>query len=110
MKALRQPSRADVTVLEAGARDLVVGYADETVRDAVVRLLRHDIGRLPIVRREDPRVLVGYFSRTHVMAARLRWYRSEHTKGRGWAVRRLRSPRAPVLRTRGDGPGLGPPS
>lgn len=108
MKALRQPSGAGATVLDAGARDLVVAYADETVRDAVVRLLRHDVGRLPVVRREDPCVLVGYLGRTHVMAARLRWYRSEHTRGRGWAV--LRPSATPRTLRRSDGPGLGRPS
>lgn len=94
MKALRLPVRVDATVLEVGARDLVVAYADETVRDAVVRLLRHDIGRLPVVSREDPRVLVGYLGRAHVMSARLRWYRSEHTKEGGWGAWRPREAQA----------------
>lgn len=93
MKALRQPSRADATVLEAGARDLVVAYPDETVRDAVVRLLRHDVGRQPVVSRDGRRALVGYLGRAHVMAARLRWYRSEHTRERGRGAPRPRDAR-----------------
>jgi CIC family chloride channel protein len=97
MKALRQPSRADATVLEAGARDPAVAYPDETVRDAVVKLLRLDIGRLPVVSRDDPRKLVGYLGRAHVMSARLRWYRSEHTKDGGWGALRARGERAGVV-------------
>jgi CBS domain-containing protein len=84
MKILRESPRADATVLDAGGRDLVVTYPDETVREAVVKLLRHGIGRLPVVRREDPQALVGYLGRANVMSARLSWYRSEHTKQRCW--------------------------
>jgi chloride channel protein, CIC family len=86
MKVLRENPGADATVLEAGERDLVITHPDETVREAVVKLLRHGIGRLPVVRRDDPRALVGYLGRANVMSARLRWYHSEHTKDRGWAT------------------------
>ncbi len=86
MKVLRQNPEAEATVLDAGERTLVVTYPDETVREAVVKLLRHGIGRLPVVRRDDPRVLVGYLGRASVMSARLTWYRSEHTKDRGWST------------------------
>jgi CBS domain-containing protein len=86
MNVLRRNPAAEATVLDAGERTLVVTYPDETVREAVVKLLRHGIGRLPVVRRDDPRALVGYLGRANVMSARLRWYHSEHTKDRGWST------------------------
>jgi H+/Cl- antiporter ClcA len=80
MRVLRERPRGDVSVLDAGARDLVVAHPDDTVRDAVVKLLRHGIGRLPVVDRDDPRRLLGYLGRGHVIAARRPWYRSEHER------------------------------
>jgi CIC family chloride channel protein len=97
MKVLRRGAPGDTTVLEAGERELVVAYPDETVRDAVVKMLRHGIGRLPVVSRDDPRRLVGYLGRANVMAARWSWYRSEHTRARGWAAGT-----APAARRGGD--------
>src|SRR5512138_2764162 len=85
MKVLRQNPEAEATVLDAGERRLVVTYPDETVREAVVKLLRHGIGRLPVGRRDDSRALVGYLGRASVMSARLAWYRAEHTQERGWS-------------------------
>ncbi len=74
---------ASRTVLEAGSKRLVVGYPDELVRDAVRRMLENDIGRLPIVSRDDPRKLVGYLGRSGVMAAHVRMLEEEHVRERG---------------------------
>jgi H+/Cl- antiporter ClcA/CBS domain-containing protein len=71
------------TVLEVGSRDLVVGYPDELLRDAVARMLGRDVGRLPIVARDDPRRLVGYLGRAGIMRARLRLYEEENLRERG---------------------------
>ncbi|ROO25486.1 chloride channel protein [Salinisphaera orenii] len=52
--------------------DVVRAYPDETVREAVRRMLYHDIGRLPVVSRADDRKLVGYIDRAAVIAAHRR--------------------------------------
>lgn len=83
MRSLRERPTGDVTVLEAGERVLIVAHPDETVREALVKMLRRDVGRLPVVRPEDPRQLVGYLGRAQVMSARMGWYRSEHARARG---------------------------
>jgi len=57
--------------------DVVRAYPDETVREAVRRMLYHDIGRLPIVSREDDRKLVGYIDRAAVIAAHRRGMRED---------------------------------
>ncbi len=85
MRALRERPAGDVSVLEAGEQTLIVAHPDETVREALVKMLRRDVGRLPVVRREDPRHLVGYLGRAQIMSARMQWYRSEHARDRGFA-------------------------
>jgi len=61
-----------LTVLEAGQSELVVTYADETLHDAIGKLLRHNIGRLPVVDRASPKKVVGYLGRAGILAARQR--------------------------------------
>ena len=61
--------------------------ATETLAEAVGRMLHYDIGRLPVVSRDDPRKLVGYLGRAGVMAARLRRHQEEHVREPGWLGR-----------------------
>jgi H+/Cl- antiporter ClcA len=84
MKALRRGDGGAQTVLEVGERQLVVAHEDETVREALVKMLRHGIGRLPVVARDDPRRVVGYLGRAGVLSARMGWFRAEHARSRGW--------------------------
>jgi hypothetical protein len=50
-------------------------------------MLRHNIGRLPVVDRSDPRKALGYLGRSGVMAARLRRFNDEHVREPGWFAR-----------------------
>jgi chloride channel protein, CIC family len=72
------------TVLEAGSRHLIVTYPDEILHDAVTRMVHHDIGRLPVVRRDNPRLILGYLGRSSIMTARLRRHEEEHHREAGW--------------------------
>ena len=83
MRAAEKADQKPLTVLEAGTSDPIVVYPDELLSEAVERMLRHDIGRLPVVSREDPRHLVGYLGRSGVMAARVRLYEEENLRERG---------------------------
>ncbi len=74
------------TVLEAGARELIVAYPDESVRQAVVKMLEHDVGRLPVVSRENPQRLVGYLARSGVLQARVRRFRDEHVREKVYSI------------------------
>jgi len=73
----------NTTVLDAGSRSLVVTYPDELLHDAVTKMLRNNIGRLPVVSRKDARQLIGYLGRSSVMAARLRRLEEEHVREQG---------------------------
>ena len=72
------------TVGEAGTRNLIVAFPDEILHEAVTRMVRHDIGRLPVVRRDNPLMIVGYLGRASVMTARLRRHEEEHHREPGW--------------------------
>jgi H+/Cl- antiporter ClcA len=84
LRALDQDPEGVLTVLEAGSKDLVVAFPDELISEASDKMLRNDIGRLPVVERADPRKLAGYLGRNGVMAARLRRLHEEHVREPGW--------------------------
>jgi H+/Cl- antiporter ClcA len=82
--ALGTPSSAGLTLLDAGTSALVVAYPDETVHDAVARMLAHGVGRLPVVTRADPATLAGYLSRTNLLSIRLKTHWQENEREDGW--------------------------
>jgi H+/Cl- antiporter ClcA/CBS domain-containing protein len=83
VRALEQlPENA--TVLEAGTHNLIIAYPDEILHEAVTRMVRNDIGRLPVVERKNPHKLLGYLGRASVMTARLRRLEEEHDREVGW--------------------------
>ena len=82
LRALEKDS--SVTVLDAASRDVVVTYPDETLHDAVAKMLRYNVGRLPVVDRKGDRHVVGYLGRPGIMAARLRRLDEEHVREPGW--------------------------
>ncbi len=84
LRILELEGGREKTVLEAGTRSLVVCFPDETVFDALTRMLRSNIGRLPVVSREDPHRMVGYIGRTSVIAAWGRHVDEESVRERGW--------------------------
>jgi CBS domain-containing protein len=69
--------------LEAGKTDLIVAHADEPLHDAIARMLQNDVGRLPVVDRNNPRRAVGYLGRASILAARSRHLEEEETRERG---------------------------
>jgi len=84
LRALDKDSTGAMTVQEAGKTHLVVTYPDELVSEAAAKLLRFDIGRLPVVDRADERKVVGYLGRAAILAARLRRFHDEHVREPGW--------------------------
>ena len=84
LRALEQAPTGELTVLQAGRRELIVTYPDEPVQTAVAKMLRNEVGRLPVVSRADPTKLVGYLGRTGIMEARLRGLEEEDLRERSW--------------------------
>ena len=88
VRALAHKSAEGMTVLEAGSQNLFVTYRDEILQDAVARMVRNDIGRLPVVSRTDQYEPLGYLGRASIMTARLRRLEEEHDRHPGWLSRR----------------------
>ncbi len=80
------------TVLEAGNDALIVAYPDESVHEAINRMLYYNVGRLPVVDRADPQRLVGYLGRSSVMQARSQRHVEEHIREPGWINRLTTAP------------------
>ena len=58
-----------VTVGDACSRDLLTAFPDETLDVALRRMSTRDIGRLPVVAREDPRRVLGVIGRVDLVRA-----------------------------------------
>ena len=84
LRSLEQDPAGSMTVLEAGRRDVVVTYPNEMLHEASAKMLRHKIGRLPVVDRGNPRKIVGYIGRQGIMEARVRRLEEEHVREIGW--------------------------
>lgn len=82
LQALARDPRGESTVLDAGTTALIVSYPDETLGAAVSKMLQNDIGRLPVVDRDDPKKLLGYIGRAGVLAARNRAVQEEGVRER----------------------------
>jgi CBS domain-containing protein len=87
VRALEEVGNSSMTVAEAGSRDVIVTYPDETLHDAITKLLRHDIGRLAVVERTSPRKVVGYLGRASILSALQRYHREENVRERGAKIR-----------------------
>ena len=84
LRALDENAAGAISVLEAGSRDLVVSYPNESLSEAAAKMLSRNVGRLPVVDRIDPEKILGYLGRHGIMAARLRRFEEEHVRERGW--------------------------
>jgi CIC family chloride channel protein len=83
LRALREDKSGEMTVAEAGHADLVVTFPDEPLRAALTKMLSRNIGRLPVVERDDPARAVGYLGRAAILAARMRFHDEEHCREKG---------------------------
>jgi CBS domain-containing protein len=84
LRALEHDPLGKMTVLEAGSSPPIVAYPDELAFDALLRMLQNNIGRLPVVSRENPRVLVGFLNRPSILSAWTRHMEEEGVREHGW--------------------------
>ncbi len=93
LRALEADPKGKASVLEAGSRDLVVAYPDESASDALFRMLKNDIGRLPVVSRENSKEMVGYLNRSSILGAWTRQMEEEGVREHGWVKKWRADPR-----------------
>jgi CBS domain-containing protein len=83
LKALKQDPTGQKLLVDAGSSRPVVAFADEPLNDSINRMLKNNIGRLPVVDRTNPRKVVGYIGRSNIMAARSRRLEEEELREGG---------------------------
>ena len=75
-------------LFEVASATPITAFPDEDLHDVVTRMHQHDIGRLPVVSRDDARKIVGYLGRAAILSARrLRW-QDEHQREPGWLTKK----------------------
>jgi CBS domain-containing protein len=68
-RELQYDLEPDQTLRNVLRRPPIVVYDDCSVREATEHMLRHDVGRLPVVRRDKTKKLVGILTRSDILAA-----------------------------------------
>jgi len=84
LRSLEKDPSGGESVMAAGGRPLIVAYPDELAHTALLRLLRNDVGRLPVVARGDETKLVGYLNRSSFLGAWKREMEEEGLREHGW--------------------------
>jgi H+/Cl- antiporter ClcA/CBS domain-containing protein len=98
LRSLREDATGGRTALEAGRTDLVVTYPDEPIHDALTKMLKRDIGRLPVVDRAFEWRLLGYLGRADILEARSRHLMEEELREQG-PLLKVRNPNGEVRNT-----------
>lgn len=83
VRALQQPGSDELTVADAASTNLAVAFSDEPLHVALTKMLDRNVGRLPVVERNDPTTAIGYLGRAAILSARLRLHEEEHVRQRG---------------------------
>ncbi len=77
-RALRE-GKQDKPVSEVATHDVVVAFPEESLNDALRKLALRDVGRLPVVDREDRKKLLGLVTRKNILSAYNRALLHRHT-------------------------------
>ena len=85
VRALRKKQPAEMTVAEAGSLDLTVAFPDEPLHTALTKMLNRNVGRLPVVERNNQSKVVGYLGRAAILSARMKIHEEENILQKGWA-------------------------
>ena len=98
MRALARPDAAELTVQMAGSSKLTVTHPDELAEQAVAKMARLEVGRLPVVDRRQPTRFVGYLGRTGIVKAWQLLLQEEEMREAGWLTAHGRLLRMQVRR------------
>ena len=75
------------TVKDIATSDVLIAYPDESVAEAMLRMLDADIGRLPVIERGDGGKIIGYLSRGNIIEAHLQRLHDEMDVEAGWLTK-----------------------
>lgn len=88
VRGTSQPDK-DSTVIAAGTANPVVTYPDESLHQALCKMLTHGVGRLPVIESHQSRRVIGYLGRSHFLAAKRLPFEEQNIREPGMLERRL---------------------
>jgi CIC family chloride channel protein len=91
LRALEDDPAGKTKVVNAGGHKPIVAFSDEQAFDALFRMLQNNIGRLPVVTRENPEQMVGYLNRSSILNVWTRQIEEEEVREHGWLDRMLKT-------------------
>jgi CBS domain-containing protein len=80
LEAIDREQDEDPTALEIGTTNPIVAHPDDLLADALDRMIRSGVGRLPVVARDESTRLVGMLSRDGLAAAYRAVLEEEHVR------------------------------
>jgi CIC family chloride channel protein len=81
--ALQRDPSGSALVSAIATKEVIVSHPDETLHDAIAKMLACDIGRMPVITRETPARVVGYLGRADILSARQRYDEEEKRREKG---------------------------
>ena len=91
LRALEKDPSGRQMMADVSGHELIVAFPDERAFDALYRLLQNNIGRLPVVSRENPRKMIGFLNRSGILSAWTRQIEEESVREHGWLDELLRT-------------------
>src|ERR1700691_5094536 len=91
LRALEEDPTGKTKVVDAGGHTPIVAFSDEQAFDALFRMLQNNIGRLPVVTRENPDRMVGYLNHSSILSVWTRQMEEEGVREHGWLDRMLKT-------------------
>ncbi|HEV2299019.1 MAG TPA: chloride channel protein [Candidatus Acidoferrales bacterium] len=91
LRALEKDPSGKQMVAGVGGHELIVAFPDERAFDALYRMLQNNIGRLPVVSRDNPQKMIGFLNRSGILSAWTRQIEEENVREHGWLDELLRT-------------------
>ncbi len=68
VKKIPDNERDNIKVLDVMTRDVIVAYPDESLESVLMKLINNNIGRLPVVERENQKKIVGLITKKDIIS------------------------------------------
>ncbi len=78
--AMSEGGSSDLTVDDIASKSVVVAHPDEYIHDVFIKLGTRDVGRIPVVARNNPKRLLGVLRRHDVLTAYTKKMRRRHSR------------------------------
>ena len=84
LQSLEKKALEDLADSDGSRKSPVVAHPDERAFDALYRMLKNDIGTLPVVSRSHPPKVIGFVNRSHVLKTWTTQMEDDNLREKGW--------------------------